>query len=209
MKNLVSVGRTVLGLAVLSGTLVLAACGTTSGATSTTTPTTATAPTVTAAVTATPGGQTGYPIKVYFSNNSGESLTPVNRVSPTIDVGTYAIMMLIAGPTPAERAQGLFSELGDSFSGGSTCAGPVAGGATTGGPDFTLTLNMKGSTPEQGTATLKFCRVTLLAGEGTGIRITAQINATLKQFSTIKKVVILNTSGDCWAALKTGNDCLK
>jgi hypothetical protein len=207
MKNILSVGRMLLGLALVAGTLVLAACGTTSGAISTNTPT-ATAPTATAAVTPTTSGLTGYPIKVYFSNNPGTmSVTPVTRVSPTIDVGTYAIQMLIAGPTPQERAQGFFSELNDAFTGPSTCNGALP----VGGPDFTLTLNMKGTTPEQGTATLKFCRTTLLAGEGTGFRITAEINATLKQFSSIKKVVILDSSGNCWsgADLRGGNACLK
>jgi hypothetical protein len=208
MKHVASVGRILVGLALIAGTLVLAACGTTSGATSTNTPT-ATAPT-TAAVTPTTSGQTGYPIKVYFSNNPGTmSVTAVNRVSPTIDTGTYSIQMLVAGPTPQERAQGLFSELNSAFNGPTICAGPVASAGTVGGPDFTLTLNMKGSTPEQGTATLKFCRPTTLAGDFTGPRITAEINATLKQFSSIKKVVILDSSGNCWAALKTGNDCLK
>jgi hypothetical protein len=48
-----------------------------------------------------------------------------------------------------------------------------------------------------------------LAGEGTGARITAEIDATLLQFSSVKKVVILNASGNCFADLKDGNDCLK
>jgi hypothetical protein len=205
MKGTLSFGRTLVGLALIAGTLALAACGTTSADSSANTPT-ASAPTATTAVTPTTSGLTGYPIKVYFSNNPGTmSVTPVNRVSPTIQVGTYSIQMLIAGPTPEERAQGLFSELNDAFTGPSNCAGSLP----VDGPDFTLTLNMKGTTPEQGTATLKFCRTTLLAGEGTGFRITAEIDATLMQFSTVKKVVILNSSGGCWADLKTGNDCLK
>jgi hypothetical protein len=200
MKDTVSFRRTLLGLALVAGTLAVAACGTTSGATSTSTPT------ATAVVTPTTSGLTDYPIKVFFSNNPGTlTVTAVNRVSPTAQVEEFSIQMLIAGPTPEERASGLFSELNDAFSGSSNCAGSLP----VDGPDFTLTLNMKGSTPEQGTATLKFCRTTLLAGEGTGFRITAEINATLKQFSSIKKVVILNSSGNCFADLKTGNDCLK
>ena len=133
------------------------------------------------------------------------TVTPVNRISPTIHVGTYAIQMLIAGPTPEERASGLFSELNDSFTGPSACNGSLP----VGGPDFTLTLNMKGATPEQGTATLKFCRPMALAGEGTGARITAEIDATLLQFATVKKVVILNSAGNCFNDLSTQNRCLK
>jgi hypothetical protein len=115
--------------------------------------------------------------------------------------------MLIAGPTPEERSAGLFSELNDSFSGPSTCLGALP----TDGSDFTLSLNMKGTTPEQGTVTLKLCRPTLLPGEGTGFRIGAEINATLKQFPGVNKVIILNSSGNCWSGvdLRGGNACLQ
>ena len=205
MKATSSWGRTLLGLTLIAGTLALAACGTSSGATSSNTPTSSIS-TATAAVTPTTSGLTGYPIKVYFSNNPGAlTVTPVDRMSPTIDVGTYAIQMLIAGPTPEEHAAGLFSELNDAFTGPSSCNGSLP----VGGPDFTLTLNMKGTSPEQGTATLKFCRPMALAGEGTGARITAEIDATLMQFSTVKKVVILNSSGNCFNDLSTQNRCLQ
>jgi hypothetical protein len=187
MKPIASLGRTLLGLALIAGTLVMAACGTTTGGTST---------------------PAGYPIKVYFSNNPGAmTVTAVNRVSPTAQVEEFSIQMLIAGPTPEERTAGLFSELNDAFSGPSTCLGALP----TDGPDFTLSLNMKGSTPEQGTITLKFCRPTLLPGEGTGFRIGAEIDATLKQFPGVKKVIILNMNGDCWSGtdLRGGNACLQ
>jgi len=201
MHNRMPWGRILVGLVVIAGTLTVAACGTSSGATgrsaATATP---------ATVTATTSAPSSYPIKVYFSNNPGTfGSTPVNRISPTPQVGTYAIMMLIAGPTPEERATGLFSELNDAFSGPSTCLGSLP----VDGPDFTLTLNMKGATPEQGTATLKFCRPTTLPGEGTGGRIKAEINATLLQFPSIKKVVILGQNGTCWDDLSGQNQCLK
>ncbi|MGO8949409.1 MAG: hypothetical protein ACLQUY_17520 [Ktedonobacterales bacterium] len=200
MKKNPSLERTLLGLALIAGTLALAACGTTSGATS------ASTPTATAAVTVTTSGLTGYPIKVYFSNNPGSmTVTPVSRVSPTLQVGTYSIQLLIAGPTPEERAAGLFSELNDAFTGPSNCAGSLP----VDGPDFTLTLNMKGTTPSPGTATLTFCRPMSLAGEGTGARITSEIDATLEQFSSVKKVVILNSSGNCFNDLSGQNLCLK
>jgi hypothetical protein len=151
-----------------------------------------------------------YPIKVYFSNNAGSmtSVAPVNRVSPTAQVEEFSVQMLIAGPTSEERAAGLFSEFNSAFSGPSTC---VSGAMPVGGPDFTLTLNMKGTTPEQGTATLKLCRPTELAGEGTGFRIGAEITNTLEQFPTVKKVIILNQQGNCWSGvdLRGGNACLQ
>jgi len=201
MNATLSMGRTLLGLVLIAGTLALAACGTSSSATSSSTPTS------TAAVTPTTSSLTGYPIKVYFSNNPGSmtAVSSVNRVSPTSQVEEFSIQLLIAGPTPEERVAGLFSELNDAFTGSSYCTGthPVDG------PDFILTLNMKGTTPEPGTATLKFCRATSLPGEGTGARIKAEINATLLQFSTVKKVVILSANGNCFDDLSGQNLCLK
>ncbi|TMD81989.1 MAG: hypothetical protein E6I79_16155, partial [Chloroflexi bacterium] len=49
-----------------------------------------------------------YAVKVFFSKspeslNNGSVVYAVNRMSPTIAVGTYAIQLLIAGPTLSER----------------------------------------------------------------------------------------------------------
>lgn len=186
--------------------LVLAACGSSSSTggaspTATVPATPATSPTATL---------TGYPVKVYFSKtpdseNSFNAAFPVNRVSPTAQAETYSVQLLIAGPTPEERTEGYYSELNSLFSGPSQCPslGPV------GGPDFTLTLNTKGSTAEQGTATLKFCRATLSPGIGADARVLANLRATLLQFATIKKVVILNVQGNCFGDQTTQNLCLK
>ena len=141
-----------------------------------------------------------YPIKVFFSRSPGSLNTnpsavyPVDRVSPTIAVGTFSLQLLIAGPTLSERNAGYFTELNTLLSGPSSCSAPLP----VGGPDFTLTLNMKGSVPETGTATVKFCRIISSPGIGTDARVTAEINATLKQFSNIKKVVILTNDGHCF-----------
>ena len=202
MKYSSSCSRTLLGLVLIAATVVIAACGTTSGATSTGTST----PTAIAATTPTTSGLAGYPIKVYFSNNPGTTtVTAVKRVSPTSQVEEFSIQMLIAGPTPEERDSGLFSELNDAFSGGSNCAGSLP----VDGSDFTLTLNMKGANPSVGTATLKLCRPTTLGGEGSGARIKAEINTTLLQFSSVKAVVILGQDGNCWDDLSGQNLCLK
>lgn len=143
---------------------------------------------------------TSIPIRVFFSkypdsvDTNFAAVYPVDRVSPTVAVGTFAIQLLIAGPTISERSQGLFTELNTILSGPSSCSAPIP----VGGPDFTLTLNKKGSVTEQGTATLQFCRATNSPGIGADARVTAEINATLKQFSTIKKVVILTKDGHCF-----------
>lgn len=193
-----------LGFAVLA--LVLAGCGAspTTASTPTPTPTVAVVP----SPTATP---TGYPVLVYFSkypeSDNNMSLTsPVKRISPTQHVEIFAIQLLLAGPTPEERAAGYFTELNSILNGPSMCS---AAPAPTGGPDFTLTLDHKGTTPEQGTATLRFCRTTLSPGEGTDARNLAQINATLLQFSTIKKVVVLNLAGHCYGDLSGMDRCLQ
>jgi hypothetical protein len=187
--------------------LLLAGCAaSTSGGTGSGTPTAA--PTATGAATATPG-QTGYPIKVYFSRYPDTSLTavfPVARISPTPHMEVFSIQLLIAGPTPEERAAGYYTELNSVLNGPSSCS---AAPAPTGGPDFTLTLDHKGTTPETGTATLRFCRQMLIPGEGTDARLKAQIEATLLQFATIKKVVILRQDGLCAFDLRTGNPCLQ
>ena len=141
-----------------------------------------------------------YPIKVFFSrspeslNTNPSAVYPVDRVSPTIAVGTFSLQLLIAGPTLSERNAGYFTELNTLLSGPSNCSSPLP----VGGPDFTLTLNMKGPVPETGTATVKFCRTISSPGIGADARVTAEINATLKQFSNIKKVVILTKDGHCF-----------
>ncbi|HEY1387404.1 MAG TPA: hypothetical protein VGF38_02580 [Ktedonobacterales bacterium] len=189
---------------IFTALLVLAACGSstsTGGTSPTATATPATSPTATLA---------GYPVKVFFSKtpdseNSFNATFPVNRVSPTSQVESYSVQLLIAGPTPEERTEGYYSELNSLFSGASQCPslGPV------GGPDFTLTLNTKGTTAEQGTATLKFCRATLSPGIGADARVLSNLQATLMQFATIKKVVILNVQGNCFGDQTTQNLCLK
>ena len=141
-----------------------------------------------------------YPIKVFFSrspeslNTNPSAVYPVDRVSPTIAVETFSLQLLIAGPTLSERNAGYFTELNTLLSGPSNCSAPLP----VGGPDFTLTLNMKGSVPETGTATVKFCRTISSPGIGADARVTAEINATLKQFANIKKVVILTKDGHCF-----------
>ena len=190
---------------ILAAFLLLAACAPTSTSPGSPTAT----PSPTAAATSTPALQ-GYPVKVYFTKNPESGVGypvkvfAVNRVSPTQQVETFSIQLLIAGPTPEERAAGYYSEFNGLFSGTSQCP-PTA----VGGPDFTLTLNMKGTTPEQGTATLKFCRATASGGIGVDARVLAEINATLLQFTTIKKVVVLGLDGHCFGDMSTQDTCLK
>jgi hypothetical protein len=151
-----------------------------------------------------------YPVKVFFSrwpysvSTDFSAVYPVNRMSPTIAVGTFALQLLIAGPTLSEQQAGLFTELNTMLSGPSNCSAP----RPVGGPDFTLTLNKKGKVTEPGTATVKFCRSLASPGIGADARVKAEITATLRQFRNIKKVVILTKDGHCFGD-ESGKDlCL-
>jgi hypothetical protein len=54
---------------------------------------------------------------------------------------------------------------------------------------------------------LRFCRTVSLPGDLSGGRIAAQVNSTLTQFSTIKKVQILEKDGHCFDDLSGQNNC--
>jgi len=152
-----------------------------------------------------------YAVKVFFSkfpesvNTDFTAVYPVDRTSPTIAVGTFALQLLIAGPSLSEQQAGYFTELNTILSGPSNCSAP----RPVGGPDFTLTLDKKGTITEKGTATVKFCRSLASPGIGADARVTAEINATLKQFPNIKKVVILTKDGHCFGDLSGKDFCLK
>jgi hypothetical protein len=81
--------------------------------------------------------------------------------------------------------------------------------ASLGGPDFTLALNRKGSTPEPGTATVTFCRTTTSPGEGADTRMLAEFQATLLLFLSIKWAAILDVHGQCFGNLSGQHLCLK
>ena len=177
----------------------IAACSATTASESPTA-TTALTPTATTAATATSsGGGSGIEVKVYFSkhpetDSNVSAVFPVKRVSPSTTVATYAVQQLIAGPTAAEKGLGYFTELTTSLTGASNCSGA----------DFQITLNTHIDThtgtpsAQTGTAVLKFCRATQLAGDLVGPRIRAELDATLKQFPTITKTQILTNTGHCF-----------
>lgn len=135
-------------------------------------------------------------VQVFFSKNP-ESLAdfgavfPVTRTANDTGVATAALKALVDGPTPAEIAQGYFSELGAMLSGASTCQGA----------DFTLRI-------EEGIATVRFCRAVSSAGIGQDARVSSAINATLRQFGTIHEVRILGPDGHCLFDMSGQDRCL-
>ncbi len=149
---------------------------------------------------------TGYAVKVFFSkhpesDNDFTAVFAVNRTAPNLAVATYAVQQLIAGPTTAEQQAGLFTELTGVLNKSDTSICDSA--------DFKITLNVRGTTPEAGTATLQFCRTLSIPGIGTDARIGTELQATLKQFPTITKAVILNKQGNCLGDMSGQNLCLK
>lgn len=170
--------------------LVAAACGTGKGSTS---------------PTATPSSRA---VKVFFAkhpdtDNTPTAVFPVSRsatATTTLDRATFALEEMLKGPTQGERAQGYYSPFDGQLALQSVCTGPFH--------DFDLVLDHKGTTPEQGTATLRFCRRVDIPGDLDGPRMSTMITSTLQQFSTIKNVVILNYQGACFDDLEGRNACL-
>lgn len=178
-------------------TLLVAACGgsSTAGPTATATPTSTT--------------PTSATIKVFFSKHpeTDTNLTAVVPVTRTTsastvqDQATFAMRQLIVGPTSAEASAGFFTDLTRFIAG--------ADASDCGGADFTITPNMRGTTPETGTLTIRFCRTLFLGGIGDDARIGAELQATLLQFASVKAAVVLNKGGNCFGDLTTQNNCLK
>ncbi|MEV0581925.1 GerMN domain-containing protein [Nonomuraea sp. NPDC050310] len=122
----------------------------------------------------------GHPVKVYFpvEVDYPPKVAAVVRNAPTSGVARFAVEQFIAGPTKAERKKGLFSHL------------KLAGLSDCGGPDFKLTV-------KSGTARVRFCRTPYGPGHLADYAIKYSLERTLKQFPSIKKVVLANPDGTC------------
>jgi len=132
-------------------------------------------------------------VKVFFPKSpvSAENFTAVKSVWRTTSsegVARFAIEQLIAGPTNQEKQNGVTAAI--QLRGNSNC-----------GKDFTLSI-------DRGVARLQFCRDVVSAGIGDDARAKSAIEATLKQFSTVKSVVLLNKNGNCLADNSGDNRCL-
>ncbi|HEY9902316.1 MAG TPA: hypothetical protein V6D43_07785 [Candidatus Sericytochromatia bacterium] len=111
------------------------------------------------------------------------------RTTSSQGLAQFAIEQLIAGPTSQEKARNLMAPI--QLRDRSNC-----------GKDFTLSIS-------NGVATLKFCKSVLSSGVGDDGRQKSSINATLKQFSTINSVIILDKNGNCLSDQSGENSCLK
>lgn len=135
-------------------------------------------------------------VKVYFSKTPTSATDPsktfaVNRVSPDLSVAKYVIGELIKGPTTGETALGYFSKV------------KVSGTSNCGGASYTITIS------DAKKATLKFCKDFVSeGGVVSDAQAQSEIQASLTQFPTIIKVVILDKDGNCLFDQSGLNNCL-
>ncbi len=135
-----------------------------------------------------------YRVKVFFpkspqSNSNLSYVEPVERTTSSLGVARFAIEQLIAGPQAAEKQKGFANAI--KLAGNSNC-----------GADFSLSVT-------NGVARLKFCRDVVSAGIGDDARAKSSLEATLKQFATVKRVILLNKSGNCLGDMSGENICLR
>lgn len=133
-------------------------------------------------------------VRVFFPKNPEQQtnlsyVEPVWRQVTNTAVAQSAINQVLAGPTLQERKQGFVAPI--KLSGASNC-----------GQDFTLSI-------VSGVARLRFCKQVVSAGIGDDARAISSINATLKQFSTVRSVVILDNTGRCLGDMSGENRCLR
>lgn len=122
------------------------------------------------------------------SNNNLNYVEPVIRTTRNTNVARFAVEQLIAGPTRAERQKGWVPAI--QLKGSSNC-----------GSDFKLSMS-------KGVAKLQFCRIMPSAGIGDDARATSSLTATLKQFTNVKSVIILDKDGNCFGDMSGDNRCL-
>ncbi|MFB2917206.1 MULTISPECIES: hypothetical protein [Aerosakkonema] len=133
-------------------------------------------------------------VKVFFPSSRNTTdlgyVEPVWRTTQRRDLSRFAIEQLIIGPTRTEMSRGLMKPI--QFRGSSNC----------GGNNFTLSISGR-------VARLKFCKTIPSAGIGDDARVKSSVEATLKQFSTVKSVIILTKEGDCFGDMSGENLCLR
>lgn len=130
-------------------------------------------------------------VRVFFPVARAQDPTNVKSVWRTTSsprVAQFAIAQLLAGPTATEKQQGL-------------AAVPRPSGRSSCGQDFTITIN-------DGVAQLQFCKPMIHGGILDSSRTTSAIEATLKQFSTVSSVRILDQNGNCLGDESGENLCL-
>lgn len=137
-----------------------------------------------------------YPVLVYFSkhpdsDNDPSKTFPVQRTAQTLGVATFAVQEVLKGPTSSESSQGYFSTVALRNE-PSNCADA----------DFTLSII-------DSVARLQFCRPFDHLGVVADGQADSVLKATLRQFKSVKKVIIVNFQGNCEFDLSGLNLCFK
>ncbi len=122
------------------------------------------------------------------SNNNFSYVEPVSRTTASQSLARFAVEQLIAGPTKDESQKGFVRAI--QLKGSSNCAS-----------DFNLSIS-------NGTARVQLCRTIASAGVGDDARAKSSLTATLKQFSTVQSVIILDRNGNCFGDMSGENRCL-
>lgn len=136
-------------------------------------------------------------VEVFFSHDPESfdnplAVFPLSREVPADQLMEGAVAALIDGPSADEQANGYFSDFKAVIVGTtSTCKGQ----------DFVLMH-------AQGVVTLQLCRQALSAGELQDGRVLAEVDATLRQFPGVTKVIVLDTMGHCLFDLTGFDPCL-
>lgn len=137
-----------------------------------------------------------YEVMVHFSKHPESDDDPaqtfaVRRIANDSGVASFAMRELLKGPNPSEANRGYFTTV-KLRTADSSCEGK----------DFQLSI-------ENGTARLQFCKPFDHIGSVSDGQAESAIKATLQQFESITKVVILNAAGDCEFDQAGGNLCLQ
>jgi hypothetical protein len=135
-----------------------------------------------------------YPVQVFYSkhpesDDDPSKVFPVSRTASDLGLGKTAMTELLKGPSATEQSQGYFTTV-RLREGPSSCNDQ----------DFTLDIT-------NGVATLQFCKQFDHLGVVADGQADSEIKATLTQFDTVNKVIILNTAGDCEFDLSGMNLC--
>lgn len=137
-----------------------------------------------------------YDIVIHFSkhpesDDDPAQTFPVQRTADDSGVASFALSELLKGPTPSEASRGYFTTV-KLRPADSNCDGK----------DFRLNV-------ANGVARLQFCKPFDHIGSVSDGQAESAIKATLNQFESISKVVILNAAGDCEFDMAGDNRCLQ
>lgn len=140
----------------------------------------------------------GFALAIFFSRHPESDDQPsavfaVDRVSPDAGVARFAIAELLTGPTAAEGAAGYFSKWTEfGYGEESNCAGNR----------YTVVI-------EDGVATVQFCTTVMSPGVVADGQALSALTATLEQFSTVDRVVVLDSNAHCIFDLSDLDLCLQ